>query len=499
MALPTTLKDRYIVKRRIAALGETIVYAGYDAAEKKAITVREFFLPGFQERGPDGCISMTAGSEVIFKSLSLDFEEQNQKLMDMSKTKGIISPADIFSANNTVYTVEPLVQFPTLNDYLAKNSTKISWTKLKKAMAPMVAALIKLHSQGIIHRGISPETVLVDDEGRLVLTGFCIAPARTVGSEIPASLYFGYSAPEQYHSTSWQGEWTDVYSLACLCYRALTLATPLEFRQRGGSNSFAEPRKLNPRVPKNVSQAIMKGMAIELSRRFRNIEEFWAALTSRPENTAAATSSMPRTGVFKSRKTAFVWGAGVLLVVLTILSLSTGLLRILIGAPENSLPPEQPNQAAAPPEQSKTQDNAGTQNTVPNFVGMSLEKILVDPAFRRDFIFEPVFSYSETTPVGIVIGQDPPFGHIMGENGTIIMTVSRGSAKVAMPDILGLPREKALNILREAEINFETQQKYVSGAQADTVVLTTPAPGGIIYKNADRAVVVIASDDLQDS
>ena len=76
---------------------------------------------------------------------------------------------------------------------------------------PLLNTLSQLHKKGIIHRGISPETILVDQDNKLWLTGFCIADIRAEGGDAGASLFDGCCGAGTEHSlNSWQGNWTDV-------------------------------------------------------------------------------------------------------------------------------------------------------------------------------------------------------------------------------------------------------------------------------------------------
>lgn len=92
-------------------------------------------------------------------------------------------------------------------------------------------------SAGIIHRGISPQTILVTEKNELKLIDFQISAGRTTGTEIACEMYPGYSAPEQYSSAEWQGTWTDVYGISATLYRVLTGCVPTESISRLGNDN----------------------------------------------------------------------------------------------------------------------------------------------------------------------------------------------------------------------------------------------------------------------
>ena len=63
---------------------------------------------------------------------------------------------------------------------------------------PVLSTLGTLHSAGIIHRGISPTTLIVGKNGKMRITGFSIWQARTARGDLTAQLFPGYAAIEQY-------------------------------------------------------------------------------------------------------------------------------------------------------------------------------------------------------------------------------------------------------------------------------------------------------------
>ena len=312
------------------------------------------------------------------------------------------------------------------------------------------------------------------------------------------NLFFGYSAPEQYYSTSWQGSWTDVYSLAAICYRALTGTTPVEFRQRGKGRSLLPPRILNPRIPENISNVLMAALSVDLSNRYRTVEEFWSALLHGPgDGTAVYRLPIEKRRFTRINKKAFwlLWTVGGLLLVTVIFMLTTGVLRILIG------PVEQEDRQSAMPDASESMSAASVESqpnetgnhiVAPDLIGLSLEKILIDPLFKQMFVFEPRFIYSETASVGEVLFQRPAPGEEIEKDEVIVLTVSKGSQRVSMPDIVGLPIGSATALLKDYGIEFD--MVIISGENhpLGTVIETNPPAGSILYKTSEKATLFVS-------
>lgn len=87
---------------------------------------------------------------------------------------------DRFVDNDTVYVVYRYIRSLTLSAFLQRNGGELTWSQTKKMFLPLLNTLSQLHKKGIIHRGISTETILVDQDNKLWLNRvlYCGNPGR---------------------------------------------------------------------------------------------------------------------------------------------------------------------------------------------------------------------------------------------------------------------------------------------------------------------------------
>lgn len=289
-SLPSYIKpgvvihERYLVGKLLSANGQSANYIAYDTAVSCKVIINEYL--------PDGLCARVKGRPVIsvnynnlaqYKALMAEYTELNKSLAKMRSLSSHLSPTlDLFSENNTTYAVYEYIDGIRLVDYLKENAGELSWSEVSAMFPPLFTTLSLVHNAGVIHRGISPDTIYVTDKGELKLTDFCISAVRTANTELKTEIFSGYAAPEQYSAASRQGTWTDVYGICAVLYRILTGSKPDSANIRLERDNLYTPQELNPNIPKHVSDVIIRGMLLDGDKRIQTITEMVTELFDQP-------------------------------------------------------------------------------------------------------------------------------------------------------------------------------------------------------------------------
>ncbi len=287
LAPKTYLNERYIVGKLLSYNGEGAVYIGYDTVTASKVTIKEFMPDTLcaRKKGETDVV-VNANNSPLYKTYMSEFADLNRSLMKLRGMAHIQAVLDVFYENNTCYTVYEFISGISLKTFLSSNPGGMMWEQVKEMFPPILTTLSLVHAAGIIHRGISPQTIFVTDKMELKLGGFAISAARTTNTEIACEIYSGYAAPEQYNNEP-NGTWTDVYGISAVLYKALTGANPTEAIARTGSG-MPEPMMVNRGVPQNVSKAIMAGMRLSVEGRIRTITDLVDKLFTPPKYSEGA-------------------------------------------------------------------------------------------------------------------------------------------------------------------------------------------------------------------
>lgn len=283
LAPKSVLNGRFVVGKTLGQGGFGITYAGYDLTTDTKVAIKEFYPDGGVSRQKDLYTILPYNekkTEELFADGRAKFLKEAQKLVKFTNVKGIVQVKDYFEENGTAYIVMEYVEGPTLIQYLNKLGQPILPSDLYVLLTPVFDALEQVHAQGILHRDISPDNIIVSPSSAKLLDFGAARDFSLLGEKSNTiNIKAGYAPEEQYLTHGKQGPWTDVYALAATCYRAVTGKTPFSSIERLSGDNLEPPSALSANITPAMEQVLLKGMAVKKENRYQSVKEFREAFS----------------------------------------------------------------------------------------------------------------------------------------------------------------------------------------------------------------------------
>ena len=288
----TRLIGRYTIEKVLGQGGFGITYLGIDELHEKKVAIKEFFPQGIVTRNIEYQDTVTVtfvGEKDNYEKGKERFLKEARTMAKFSKDEGIVKALDFFEINNTAYIVMEYLEGITLKQYLRENQ-RIAPEDLIELLVPLIESLDEIHSQGMIHRDISPDNIMVLPDGRIKLMDFGAARDYTEFGEKSLSIVLkpGYAPPEQYQTHGIQGPWTDIYALCATMYKCITGENPPDAIERVMDDSLKKISEFGITIPPQEEAAIIKGMSVFAKDRYQDIKDFCEDLYGGYEETPAS-------------------------------------------------------------------------------------------------------------------------------------------------------------------------------------------------------------------
>lgn len=351
------------------------------------------------------------------------------------------------------------------------------------------------HRHGVVHRDLKPQNVIVDAEGKAMVTDFGIAKAGA--SEVTqVGVVMGtphYISPEQAQGTEVTAS-SDLYSIGVMLYEALAGRVPFDgdsgvaVAMKQVSQTPRPPSSFNPRVSPALDAVAMRALKKSPSERFQSADGFIAALDEAMRSPGtpgggtavfaplppAAPEPVPEDAVYEEERRSRRL-AGLLVLAAVLLGLLVGFIL--------------------------TRD---TTTPVPKVTGYQLN-VAIQLLQQEGFSIGGVERVRRQTPVDVVFEQrpvaSPPAGQaemdcsfltFFCSKPKVTLTVSAGPGRVDVPSTAGLPEATAIKKLKRNGLRPRIERDH-SQKVAKGLVMHTDPPGGTSTTRGSTVTLTVSS------
>jgi serine/threonine-protein kinase len=263
--------NRYEVKEVLGMGGMGVVYRALD-----------------RELGEPVAIKTLRPEALAGDGVALERFKQEIRLARKIAHRNVVRTYDLGEVNGMYFLTMEFVEGTSLKQ-LITNRGRLPVAVTLTVGKQLCRALEVAHEQGIIHRDIKPQNIVVDPTGFLKVMDFGIArlanpPTGKGLTEVGTSIGTpDYMSPEQLSGAELDAR-SDLYSAGVVLFECLTGKVPFEADTTWAlvakhlEEPVPDPRKLNPDIPVAVAQVIMKAMAKEPAQRYQTAVEMHDAL-----------------------------------------------------------------------------------------------------------------------------------------------------------------------------------------------------------------------------
>jgi len=279
--LARTLAGRYEITRLLGRGGMAVVFLAEDLALERQVAIK--VLP------PE----MSHDTKLIPRF------HQEAKTAAKLDHPNIIPIYRVESEAGLVYFVMKYVTGHSLEQLLEDGPLPIDLAR--RVLREAALALGHAHQRGVVHRDVKPANIMMEADGRVMLTDFGISKAVQGASQLTGTgTIIGtphYMAPEQAKGLEVDGR-ADQYALAIVGHQILTGKQPFD----GSAHSilykhvFEPPPPMlatRPDVPRDMSAALERALSKDPEQRFATMEDFATALGGERRSGSRTVVSAP--------------------------------------------------------------------------------------------------------------------------------------------------------------------------------------------------------------
>ena len=436
--------------------------------------------------------------------------KNESKAISLLNHPNIVKVYDVSVNDQLQYIVMEYVDGMTLREYLNERGGKLTSRETVHFISQILKALEHAHANGVVHRDIKPQNIMLLDNGQLRMMDFGIARISRAENQLLSGKTMGsvhYISPEQAKGDETDCT-SDIYSVGVMMYEMLSGQLPfdaedaVEVAIKQISDQPKSLHEIAPQVPAALVEITEKAMAKLPQNRYASAREMLDALDTyvqnpsvmfeyqyitedAPEKVVKRTmnqnkaarqnhpneSAAPR-GKKAKRKRRSVFLPALFGITIAFALACLALCWLILNDSSNLM-------------------NNQADITLNDYIGMTQEEAQATEQVASGQIsvtWEQ--EYNSNYAAGYIYKQSPVSGRTVREGQGVTLTVSLGTQYVTVPDLTNYVQADAEQQLKSLGVSVLVTQAVDTSVASGAVIRTDPAAGTQVESGSTVVVYV---------
>ena len=473
------LDGRYRIEKLLGAGGMANVYKATDMKENRPVAVK------------------VLRAEFMNNADLVRRFKNESKAISLLNHPNIVKVYDVSVSDHLQYIVMEYVDGMTLREYLNERGGKLTSRETVHFISQILKALEHAHANGVVHRDIKPQNIMLLDNGQLRMMDFGIARISRAENQLLSGKTMGsvhYISPEQAKGDETDCT-SDIYSVGVMMYEMLSGQLPfdaedaVEVAIKQISDQPKSLHEIAPQVPAALVEITEKAMAKLPQNRYASAREMLDALDTYVQNPSvmfeyqyitedapekvvkrtmnqnkAARQNHPNESAAPRGKNAKRKRRTIFLPVLFGITIAfalacLALCWLILNDSSNLM-------------------NNKADITLNDYIGMTQEEAQATEQVASGQIsvtWEQ--EYNSNYAAGYIYKQSPVSGRTVREGQSVTLTVSLGTQYVTVPDLTNYVQTDAEQQLKALGVSVLVTQAVDTSVASGAVIRTDPAAG----------------------
>ena len=437
--------------------------------------------------------------------------KNESKAISLLNHPNIVKVYDVSVSDDLQYIVMEYVDGMTLREYLNERGGRLTSRETVHFISQILKALEHAHANGVVHRDIKPQNIMLLDNGQLRMMDFGIARISRAENQLSGGKAMGsvhYISPEQAKGDETDCT-SDIYSVGVMMYEMLSGHLPfdaedvVEVAIKQISDQPKPLHEIAPEVPNALVEITEKAMAKLPQNRYASAREMLQALDAyvqnpsvlfeykyitedAPEKVVKRTMNQNRANRTpeqpslrgkkaasrkKKKRTIFLPALFGITVAFGVASMA--LCWLILNDSSNLM-------------------NNKADITLGDYLGLTKEQAMATEQISSGQITpEWEEEYNSNYAAGYIYKQSPVAGRTVREGQSVTLTVSLGTQYVTVPELTNYVQSDAEQQLKNLGVSVLVTQAVEPTVASGAVIRTDPAAGSQVA--AGSTVVVYIS------